>query len=564
MKLRAFGFQTIFARLLLGVVALLLLVLGPLAYYSIEAHRKSLEKHYKEEVRICAASLASALFDSAAARCQPTVQKQVVEVAARSSADVVFVVDASGQVYAHTDISLVGKPFSAGEHERFYFDEEVVIDTEGTPTYGFAHVSIARERLEGEMYSAQTAMAVVFALSLLVAVGLATLFSIHTSRPIRALTLAARTIASGNLDSGIGVIGGPTEIREMAGTFEEMRLSLKENMERLEKSYRELDRKVRDLSILYGISETMNAGDYSEGMLDNILGEALAGLSARLGAVMLRTESEGKTRLVASRGIDPRGENDAHRKLLEAVAFIAMEKEGAAVRQFNDPEPSRPDGGGPLHVLAVPLLVRTDVAGAFVIVRESEPLEKEDAEFIETLASHAARCVERAQLYAASITDGLTKLYVSRYFRMRLNEELRTAARYQRPLSLCMVDIDFFKKVNDNYGHQAGDQVLRVVARCLLDTVRDDVDIAARYGGEEFAIILPETSKEGGQALAERLRLLIERQEIDVGDQAIGVTVSVGVSASPEDGVRPEALVEKADAALYEAKRTGRNRVIVA
>jgi diguanylate cyclase (GGDEF)-like protein len=235
--------------------------------------------------------------------------------------------------------------------------------------------------------------------------------------------------------------------------------------------------------------------------------------------------------------------------------------EGEPVTDTFAPEERRP---GQQYVSGFPLHLQAEAGGAMVVARSQEPFASEDDDLLEALASQAARCVERAQLYTAAITDGLTGLYVSRYFRHRLKEELRTAERYRRKLSVVMVDIDFFKKVNDTYGHQAGDDVLRVVARCLQDTVREGIDIAARYGGEEFALILPETNLEGAGALAERLRRLIEKQRVHVGGDIIQVTTSCGVATSPDHGNLPETLVERADQALYRAKENGRNRVEIA
>ena len=564
MRIHPGGFRTIFARLLMGMLSLVLVIVGPLAYYAMQTYRQTLEDHYHEEVDIVATSLASAAFEPTTSHRQPTVQGIVEEMTANSPVDLAFVLDGAGNYYAHTDTSLVGKRFLAGKHLEAFFDRSVPLDPGESDRFGVAHASISRERLDRELGSSQTAMAVIFVFSILVAAGLAVLFSSHTAQPIRSLTTAARTIASGNLNTSVETIRGPAEIQEMAHTFEEMRFSLQNHVSKLEASYRELDRKVHDISILYSVSEAMNAGDYSEGMLDKVLGEAVSGSAGRLGAVILRGDTEGKTRLVASRGIDIRSSADPHREMLESVALAAMEEQGPSIGEFADAGLSRPSGPGTLHVFGVPLLVRTDVAGALVVARDKGAPGNEDAALVVALASHAARCVERAQLYAASITDGLTGLYVSRYFRLRLKEELRTAARYGRSLSMCMVDIDFFKKVNDTYGHQAGDDVLRVVAQCLMEAVREDIDIAARYGGEEFGLILPETDKEGAKVFAERLREFVGEQKVENDAQVIQVTISIGVATSPEDGVEPEALVEKADAALYQAKRDGRNRVVTA
>jgi diguanylate cyclase (GGDEF)-like protein len=163
--------------------------------------------------------------------------------------------------------------------------------------------------------------------------------------------------------------------------------------------------------------------------------------------------------------------------------------------------------------------------------------------------------------------DGLTGLYNHRHFQEMLRKEIGEASRYARPLTLILFDVDFFKKVNDGYGHPAGDAVLKRIANHVAETVRSS-DLVARYGGEEFAIILPETDARDAVVLAERIRRGIETLEIDVGNHQppLRVTVSLGLS-----GLKPGAaehaqgeMIEAADKALYAAKSAGRNKLVVA
>ncbi len=545
-------------RLLLGALSLVLLAIGPTAWVTLHSYREALERHYGEEVDVVAAGLASAAFNSAAAKDLPTLQGIVAEVASNTPVDVAVVTDRNGRIWAHSDEQRLGEQF-----EPFAQQDYLTAATEiraGGRLIGTARTAIVRSRLEAESQRPVGLLALGFAGVLLLASALAVLFSLSTARPIRRLTEAAREIAGGKLDHPLGEMGGPREVREMASTFEEMRGSLQTTLRQLNESYRQLDRRVHDLTILYGISEAMNAGDYSEGLLDTILGEAVKGLKSKYGAIWVagETDEEG-ARLVATAGVDRRGATGPVFDHLHAVALRAVVEGEPVTDTFAaDEQPSVQQ-----YVRGFPLHLQAEAGGAMVVARPEHPFESEDADLLEALASQAARCLERAQLYTAAITDGLTGLYVSRYFRHRLKEELRTAKRYQRHLSVVMVDIDHFKKVNDTYGHQAGDEVLRVVARCLLDTVREGIDIAARYGGEEFALILPETNLEGAGALAERLRRLIEKQRVEVGGETILVTTSCGVATSPDHGDLPEVLVERADQALYRAKENGRNRVEV-
>lgn len=162
-------------------------------------------------------------------------------------------------------------------------------------------------------------------------------------------------------------------------------------------------------------------------------------------------------------------------------------------------------------------------------------------------------------LQETSQRDGLTGLYNRHYFDEQISSEVACARRFERPLSLLLIDVDFFKKINDTYGHQGGDQVLRIVAFKLLKMLRPS-DTLARYGGEEFALILPHLDKQESITVAERLRRIIEKEIILVDEKEIKITVSIGVSAFAK-GDSPAQLIKDADGALYLAKREGRNRV---
>ena len=165
------------------------------------------------------------------------------------------------------------------------------------------------------------------------------------------------------------------------------------------------------------------------------------------------------------------------------------------------------------------------------------------------------------RLELLSITDGLTKLHNHRYFQDELARAFEESQRYQRPLSLAMIDIDFFKKVNDTYGHATGDAVLKVVARLFMDSIRS-TDIAARYGGEEFAVIMPETDMADALSFAEKIRQLVAETPLETDQGELRVTVSIGVSAVPHPKIHsPIELIEDADESLYAAKESGRNRV---
>ncbi|WNY98344.1 GGDEF domain-containing protein [Sulfurospirillum sp. 'SP'] len=170
-----------------------------------------------------------------------------------------------------------------------------------------------------------------------------------------------------------------------------------------------------------------------------------------------------------------------------------------------------------------------------------------------------------AILQHESITDALTGLKNRRYFDQRICEEVALSKRYKLPLTLILLDVDYFKKINDTYGHTVGDEVLTNLAKLVLEVVRDS-DIVARYGGEEIAIITPNTSKAEAELLAERLRGKVEKTTVAmVGatQEIVQVTVSLGICSLSPVITDKEALLEESDQALYLAKKYGRNRVVV-
>ena len=166
------------------------------------------------------------------------------------------------------------------------------------------------------------------------------------------------------------------------------------------------------------------------------------------------------------------------------------------------------------------------------------------------------------EIYRLTITDGLTGIANRRAFDETIQAEVRRAVRYARPLSLVMFDLDHFKRVNDTYGHMAGDYVLKTVASVVRGRIRED-DAFARYGGEEFALLLPETPKATAAQLAEEIRASVANTQFIFEDRVIPVTVSMGLADVVPELRTAHQLVKAADARLYEAKRGGRNRVVV-
>jgi diguanylate cyclase (GGDEF)-like protein len=180
----------------------------------------------------------------------------------------------------------------------------------------------------------------------------------------------------------------------------------------------------------------------------------------------------------------------------------------------------------------------------------------------ELAAANEALREKNKQLEEVSITDSLTGLYNRSHLMDTLAGEVARSRRHNRAFTLLIMDIDHFKSYNDTYGHLAGDEALRRTGFLLKESIRS-CDYAARYGGEEFMLILPETGAEDGVELAERIRNQIAEKEMGSDGNPLKVTISIGVASFPKDGDDPHSLMKRADAALYEAKRRGRNRVVL-
>ncbi|MBF0566451.1 MAG: diguanylate cyclase [Nitrospirae bacterium] len=181
---------------------------------------------------------------------------------------------------------------------------------------------------------------------------------------------------------------------------------------------------------------------------------------------------------------------------------------------------------------------------------------------VKALCGHISIAFENARLYSIAITDELTNLYTPRHFRYTIELECSKIDQYAGGVTLLFMDVDNFKKVNDTYGHMGGDVVLEGVAQCIKDSIREN-DLPFRYGGEELAVILPSTDVKTGYVVAERIRKTIENTFFKYDGKSIVVTISTGVANCPGQALSAKELVLKADNAVYEAKRRGKNIVII-
>jgi diguanylate cyclase (GGDEF)-like protein len=227
-------------------------------------------------------------------------------------------------------------------------------------------------------------------------------------------------------------------------------------------------------------------------------------------------------------------------------------------------------------VLCVPVRLRDKPVGAFYLEDPDAAgtFGRREVDLAEILADHAAIAIENARLHHQNVRDRLTRLFNHGYFGKRLEKELERARRHHRAVGALMIDLDDFKGINDTYGHEAGNQVLQHVARTLTATVRAADLVArvedrplrptvARYGGDEFEIILPGAGREGTRRVSDRVVEALGGRRLRIGEHKLRLSVSVGGAVFPHDAGDARDLMQRADEALYESKRSGKNRAVM-
>ena len=250
------------------------------------------------------------------------------------------------------------------------------------------------------------------------------------------------------------------------------------------------------------------------------------------------------------------------------AAWIVREKRSLRIDDASVEEPALPFHPHTVNkdvrsVLAVPLLVGERVVGVLSLQsRRPRAYDEHQLSVLATIAQQAAVAVENAHHYTLATIDSLTGLHLRDYFFRRFEEEYKRVKRYAGAFSILMLDLDGFKEINDHHGHLAGDRYLRALGAAIRTRMRG-ADLACRYGGDEFCILLPETDLAGARPIAERLRLALARLVVDVEGASLRTTVSIGIASYPEhDTGEIKGLLRRADQALYQAKRAGRDRVV--
>jgi len=338
-----------------------------------------------------------------------------------------------------------------------------------------------------------------------------------------------------------------------------------------QKEKEELDRTLYNLSLLYSIGRAMTYISDLKSLLEYILNQAIQITGAEKGSIMLYDIEKNILSIRVLAGLKDEGfQKKVNNNEIKCRSF--KPGEGIAGKVFQTSQPIvldkareeemfiEPDSSFVQSIACIPMMVYSDTIGVINVTNKLDDsrFTEEDVELLKAVADQAAVAINKAQLWEMAVTDSLTGLYVRRYIMVKLQEELHRADRYRKGLSVVMADLDQFKRINDTYGHTIGDRVLKVVSQFFLRNIRD-IDILSRYGGEEFLILLPEASKDEAYSVSERLRKKLVEFKVDDLPQ---LTVSLGIASYPRDSQNVEGLINKADAALYAAKQTGRNKVV--
>jgi diguanylate cyclase (GGDEF)-like protein len=423
--------------------------------------------------------------------------------------------------------------------------------TLGFPGFGKEVAVTILSALSGTTSGSVTGSRVLAAAFIVAVLLLAMAFAVMASRGLQGqlsrFLQAAKRLAGGDFSSPIQT-EGHDEFAALGEEFNNMSSQLERRLEELSQE------RIRLHDAVQRIGQTFASNLDRPALLELALKTAVDAVQASCGRVSTRPSESDKLTEVAREGS------------LDGLDEAILKAESEAMASGDTGRAS----SGEAQVLTVPLgppEPGARVHGLITVVRQNGAFSDDDLTVLRSLAGQAAMAMENVDLHMQvsrqAVTDELTGLSNHRRFQELLALEMEQVRRYHYPVGLIMLDIDNFKTVNDTYGHQQGDVVLRRVARVLADTSRE-VDYPARYGGEELALILPHTDMPGSYAIAERIRTAIESMRISRVDQEgmLRVTASLGVAAST-DGSK-EDLIAEADNALYKAKRQGKNRTIKA
>jgi diguanylate cyclase (GGDEF)-like protein len=421
--------------------------------------------------------------------------------------------------------------------------------TETFPGFGGAGVSVTvlsdRSATATSVQASQLVAAFFIAGFLL----LAFLFSVTASRALQGqlgrFLSAAQRLGGGDFSSRIPT-EGRDEFAALGEEFNSMSTQLEARLEELKQERARLRESIRR------IGQTFASNLDRQALLELALGTSIDAVQATSGRLSVRQAPEDPLAEIGSVGSFAGIEglvHDAERSALQRGGLGEASSNGTCV----------------ISVALGPIAPTNRTHGLITVGRQDREFSDDDRAVLRSFAAQSTLALENVELHfqvrRQAVTDELTGLANHGRFQELLSAEIEQVRRYEHPVGLIMLDIDDFKSVNDTYGHQQGDVVLKQVARVLRDNSREP-DSPARYGGEEMALILPHTDLGGSYAIAERVRTAIEGLHVPRldGQGVLRVTASLGVAASA-DGDK-DSLISEADAALYSAKRSGKNRTV--
>lgn len=336
---------------------------------------------------------------------------------------------------------------------------------------------------------------------------------------------------------------------------------------RLTRTRKQLEERVHDLEILNATARRLAASLQLEELVEAVARETCKAIPEAEAVALVHRRAGGESGFVLD-GFDRTTERFFRHPLIEgegAAGWVMSRGMARRIDDLSQADLAVANTQGIRSWLGVPLFMYGGCEGMIAVQSTRRGAFRGDHQhLLESLGLQIAAALQNAHLYELAMVDGLTGLFMRRYFDARIEEEIERSKRYGTPFSVVMMDVDDFKKLNDEHGHLIGDRVLRAIANVVKAQMRG-VDTAARYGGEEMALILPRTDMVSAYNVGERIRAAIAEQRVTTDSdppRVLAVTASFGIASYPETKASSgEDLVRRADRALYRAKKTGKNRV---
>ncbi len=391
------------------------------------------------------------------------------------------------------------------------------------------------------------------------------LLSLIITNKLQKIVAVFNKMAEGDFSVRAPVNSGD-EIGQLAVGFNKM-------AGKLEETRAELDRRLLEIYALYNVSKTLNTSFETEQLLIRLVEDISDHMDIDRMMILLPNKQYTRLEVASHTGFTDEEIKQASPSIHKGIYALILSAGISRIIENVENDVTilpddlfSPDIGS---LVAVPFLRRGTVLGLICAFRNKpKEFQFSDLKLFNSVAEHLAIAMENARLFEKTkqmaITDGLTGLYNKRFFLEIIHSEVERAKRCEHDLSFIIMDIDNFKHYNDTNGHPAGDTLLKALSELIKGVIRK-VDIPCRYGGEEFVIILPETSKLDAKNVAEKLVSIINVYHFDhASSQPLGfISVSMGLATFPQDGSDEEMLIVKADKALYKAKTSGKNRVVL-